>query len=239
MCLCSSVVYKCYKKRNVLYVPWRVLNVNKWCARRYFTSLHLTVELTAAIIGRYLIPAILPGTWGVNGVTFFHRDAVSALQHLHTETRWDIFLHPEIPLSLQYALASHWYLLTLPPETHCYSLSGSNSSSSYRYGGVNVATSQSSPCYVAPLLWTRKRTRLYTEGSSSRLWHHMYHCMLFHSIFGQKSINHKSLQHPLQHGFLCLHIHLHQHGQTMRYRAVFSKGSQVTAQNLCSRRKPH
>lgn len=190
-------------------------------------------ELTAAIIGQSLTPAILPGTWGVNGVTFFqnnkvHQDAGSAFQHPDTEPRWDI----SDTLGSPFCCSMH-----LPVTATCSPCHQRPSptlpvvaTSSYWYGTVNGATSQPITCYVAPLLWTRKRTGLYLAHPEVDRGIACVTACSFILLLAKNLL-------PLNHccmlsgtRFLCLHNCLCQHGQTRRSTPILSKGSKVTAQ---------
>lgn len=117
-------------------------------------------ELTAAIIGLSLTPAILPGTWGVKGVTFFqnnkvHWDAGSAFQHPDSEPRWDISntlrtpFHCSMHLTVTgTSLPCHQKLTAAPPvAARALCLTG-------RGEWMEQPT-----CSVAPQMWTRKKNR--------------------------------------------------------------------------------
>lgn len=108
-------------------------------------------ELTAAIIGQSLAPAILAGTWGVIGAAFLqnnevHRDAASAFQHPDTKPRWEVFDN----LKTHFCCDVHSPVLA---ETHSCSSPGKSCSSPHRHGEW---TEQAVTYYLAPLLWGRR-----------------------------------------------------------------------------------
>lgn len=170
--------------------------------------------LTAAIIGQSLTSAILPGTWGVNGVTFFqsnkvHWDAVSAFQHLDIEPRWDIsdtlgspfHCNMHLPVTGTCLPCHQRPTATLPVVATALHLTGMGE-------GIEQPDRQLLPLL---LLCCGLEKELDStgdiQGSRGRQGYRMYHCMLFHSVFGQKSITTESLQHPLWYQVsVCAHL---------------------------------
>lgn len=131
-------------------------------------------ELTAAIIGQSLAPAILAGTWGVIGAAFLqnnevHRDAASAFQH-PDKAKVRRFWHPENSLLLWCALASPcwdpqllfpWQELLFPSQVW-----GVNGASSYLLRCT---------CNTFFLLYRKKVLHVSLHALSVSFWPKTYH----------------------------------------------------------------
>lgn len=148
-------------------------------------------ELTAAIIGQSLAPAILAGTWGVIGAAFLqnnevHRDAASAFQH-PDKAKVRCFWHPENSFAV---ICTRQSLLrptaALPMARAALPLTGMGSERSKL-----LLTTLHLCCEAEEL----DRT-WHSQGSVGRKYC-MWHCMLFQSAFGQKPTTTESLQHAL------------------------------------------
>lgn len=144
------------------------------------------------------------------------------------------FWHPGISILLQYALASHWCLLTLSPETQCHSSSGSNSSS-YSYRRENGASRQFAVLLLCCGLQIEQEDLAHPGQQKTGVLHVSLHALSL--SFWPKPYYYWNCSILSGMRFLCLHTYLHQHEGSRRSILILSKGSKVTAQERVPQQK--